>query len=96
MAFENIKNIAWLSKGLSPGQTRMRVVESSDSRSRLASNSHAISATLIDSRPLTSNLNMLKIFVKYDEEENSLAILMTANSRQLSTSFDPRAIPIEL
>ena len=32
---------------LSPGQTRMRVVESSNSHSRLAWNSHALSATLV-------------------------------------------------
>ena len=47
---------------LSPGQTRMRVAESSDFHSRLASNSHALSATLIKSRLLSLNLNMLKFF----------------------------------
>ena len=51
-----------ISQVLSPGQTRMRVAESSDSRSRLASNSHALSATFIDSRLLSSNFTMLKFF----------------------------------
>ena len=83
---------------LSPGQTRMRVVESSDSRSRLASNSHALSATLMDSRPLTSNLNILKCFVRVARVFGRLAQALSwrklsCNSHeiqlsQLSTSFD--------
>ena len=45
----------------------MRVDESRNSRSRLARNSHPLSDTLIDSRELSTNLNLLKFFMRVGE-----------------------------
>ena len=56
----------------SQAQTRTRVVESLNSHSRLAWNSHALSATLIDSHALSSNLNLLKLFLRVVESFLSL------------------------
>ena len=52
---------------LSPGQTRARVDESWNSRSHLARNSHPLLATLIESRELSSNSNLVKFLMKVAE-----------------------------
>ena len=81
---------------------RMRVAESSNSRSRLARNSHALSATLSDSVSVLSlNLNLLKFFLRVVDDSHShfargddsrcelKKTLMRANSKHFSSSFDP-------
>ena len=45
----------------------MRVVESSNSRSRLVWNSRAVSAIFVEFHVLSSNLNLLKFFLKVVE-----------------------------
>ena len=54
---------------LSPGQTPRRAIQSSNSRSRLAWNSYALSAILIRS---SSNLNLLKFFLRVVHNSRSL------------------------
>jgi len=67
-----------------------RVVESSNSRSRLALNSDALSATLTDSDPRSSNLNLLIFLLRVDERFLSFGPRLSChamNPRQLSFSF---------
>ena len=77
----------------SPGQTKMRIAESSKSHFRLAWNSHALSCALIEFKPaqifLESHrrLSRSRLARGDDSQWELKKTLMIANSQQLSSLF---------